>query len=457
MADCPYNRDHSLDVSTDSIGLCKSCSKVAWLCPRGHWNSAFGRYCTTCGDKLNKPTNWEVPKSHFRLPANQQSESSKPELELNRIAIKPINASPTEILPPLLAFDGVTLVPNITGNRIDAYTLHAQSQVSLTLQPTPAWSIEYRESLSLASTPIYYKLHLYYITGRQLLKKSVQDHSIETVNLNNVNTSQLELVATCCPLRFYHEERMFLAYVLEDGLLLYNLDEDHDLLVPYQLNEGDFPRTPIYYDNQIVLTTKLGSVVHINFETKSLQMCISEHKRMLSAPVVVNEKIYAESLLTSDGTRHIATYDFQSQQMTEVAHLNQSEANQELLVYPPLADNYKMCLGDRTGRNIYVYDTQLYGTEFAVRIVLQPNFLSVPEHYFLSSQSVLIGNYIYSVSAYGLTVFDCSTKLPQHQAFAPTGSIGNPSVPPNPISAPIVYGNKLLILCKDQLALTSYY
>ena len=52
-----------------SIAYCQQCSLITFRCVCGHWNRAFTRFCSQCGEKLEKPT---VGKWHPQIRSAQR-------------------------------------------------------------------------------------------------------------------------------------------------------------------------------------------------------------------------------------------------------------------------------------------------------------------------------------------------------------------------------------------------
>ena len=447
MGKCPYNSCHPLPVGRAVVAYCSSCSQIIFRCPEGHWNRAFSQFCTECGVPLEKPKNWDMAFANEARTAMVSSDLSIDELDTTcfrgSIRINPIDDA-GDVLPPLLAFDGFVLVPNPNENQIDAYSIYSNDEAGA------KWVIPFHEPLTLASTPIYHKLHLFYMMGGRLMKQSVLEQNIQAVDLNYSVSASIKPISTCMPLRFICEGMETLLVVLQDGLLWYNLETGEDLHIPCQFAaDGDFPLSPVFFENQILLTTQRGNFYHFDLLEGQYWKINSTQQQALSAPVVVEGKVYAEAVGNND-ERCIAQYNLHTRQIDIVAKLDDVSFDQGHFIYPPLTDGKRLFLAGQDGRSLYIYDTS-----FSTHTPLSPYKVTDLRGFFLSHRSIVVNNQIYSVTATGLTIFNMASKQWQHRTLA-LGEVGNPLSHPKPMAPPIRYGDKLFILCQDQLAGTNY-
>ena len=113
---CPYAHESAtcglLSPEVDgTTAYCNQCSQFAFRCAAGHWNRAFARYCTHCGQKLEKPAQWGMASG------NPQRTATLPQMPSGDAGFRSWVANIPKIesgenLPGLLAIDGLIIVPN---------------------------------------------------------------------------------------------------------------------------------------------------------------------------------------------------------------------------------------------------------------------------------------------------------------------------------------------------------
>ncbi len=457
MTNCPTASQKSAcdlpaanDRKTPTVAYCQQCATVACLCPEGHWNRAFARFCTQCGKKLRRPAAWEMAYANPQRTATlQMGEPTGPQLLdscgffSGAAEIPKIETG--ESLPGLLAVDGLIVVPNPEAQRLDAYTVAKHpEQRHLSRQ----WSIPFNAPLTHGCTPVYHGLHLYYVVSGGIHKTSVLDGKSEPVEIKGLDAAQIEPLPECAPLKCDVAGRQTMIAGLQQGVLLLELTSRDRDYVPHDFfNAENEPMSPTLCGESVVFTSKRGHIFALNLGSKRYQ-AKSFKAQSFSAPISLGGSVYFEAVSTSNGRRSLARYEPRTKRLSQVATLDAvSNVAQhlKLFVHPPLTDGRRLFLSDQSGQKRYTYHINIDGDiDLASESHLgSGNMLQR----FVPHRSIAVNNRIYSAHSSGLTLQELEpTYTVSHQALA----MGMPDNPV-PVAAPIQYGDKLFILCKDRL------
>ena len=456
---CPYTNGNAtcglLSPEVDgTIAYCNQCSQFALRCAAGHWNRTFARYCTHCGQKLEKPAQWGMasgnPQRTATLPQMPSIDSLNHDGFGSWVANIPKIES-GENLPGLLAIDGLIVVPNPREKRLDAYTIVNDSdQANLNWK----WSISYNSKPTYGSTPIYHGLHLYSVVSGGIQKTSViDDGKTELINnINGVDADQIEPIPACAPLKCEVNGKPTLIAGVKNGMLWFDFANDAGEYIQHTFfDEEKGPLSPTLCGSHVVFTSKWGGVLSFNINTypfnrKSLFL----ENRSFSAPVSLNRLVYFE-VLSNSGNRSLARFDPNSGQLSKAADLDHLperdfESRQSLFIHPPLTNGKRVFLSDRSGQSVYTYDSN------RGPLPIKQLQHGAGKHRFIPHQSIVISNRIYTAHSSGLTVWDLDKNW---HAQPHSLAMGQPTNP-RPLARPIRYGDKLFILCKDRLISRDY-
>ena len=120
---CPYaNTSEACGLpavnadQNSTVAYCQKCSEVVFRCASGHWNRAFARFCTRCGEKLKKPAEWGMasgnPQRTATLPKMSSVDVLNRDYGFNTGVVNIPEISSDGDLPELLVIDGLIVVPN---------------------------------------------------------------------------------------------------------------------------------------------------------------------------------------------------------------------------------------------------------------------------------------------------------------------------------------------------------
>ena len=452
---CPYTNGNAtcglLSPEADgTIAYCNQCSQLAFRCAAGHWNRAFARYCTQCSILLEKPAVWDMASGNPHRTATFSAESVDVNLRLNSgvMDIPPIES--VDNLPGLLAIDGFIVVPNPRERKLDAYTIVNDSdQEKLNLR----WSISYNSKLTYGSTPIYHGLHLYSVVSGGIQKTSVIDGETELINnINGVDADKIEPFPACAPLKCYVDGKPTMVIGLNRGMLLFNFANDAGEYIQHNFFEAtNAPMSPTICGQYIVFTSKRGDVFALNIGTKPFKIrYLSAQKISFSAPVSLNGLVYFEALSDS-GMRSLARFDPNSGQLSKAADLDHLperdfESRLSLFIHPPLTNEKRLFLSDRSGQSVYTYDSN------RGPLPIKQLQDGAGRHRFIPHQSIVMNNRIYAAHSSGLTIWELDKNWHAQPHSLAMGQPTNPT----PVARPIRYGDKLFILCKDRLLCRNY-
>lgn len=455
---CPFTHENtacdvlSTEVGRDTgqmpkVAYCQQCAAVAFRCSDGHWNRTFAHFCTQCGKKLEKPRVWEMASANSQRTATVASkkmvDSLSSDLGFTSWSLDIPRVEPRENLPALLAIDGIVVGPNPSAGRLDAYTI-ANSSAQRRIRPE--WSIELNAPGTYGATPIYHNLHFFYVISGGIQKKSILGGEAELVPLAGVETAEIEPAPEAAPLKFEMDDRHFmLAPMKQHGVLLFDLTDYKKLYIKHQFFASENrPMSPTICGNYAVFTSHAGGIFSLNTET--LKWWSKTWTSLsFSAPVSLNGSVYFE-VLDNNGARSLACYGPQNNELSKVCDLdweppNTLDQRRSLFIHPPLTDGKRVFLADRFAQTVYTYHSEHRYDE------KRPLRKDNRQPLFIPHRSVVVGNQIYSAHSAGLTVIDTNRDYtPSYQSLA-VGSSHNPS----PVAPPIRYGDKLFILCEEQL------
>ena len=458
---CPYTNDSTTcgalsqdEYSASTIAYCQKCCQVAFRCASGHWNRAFARYCTICSQELEKPEVWGMASANPQRTATLPQMPSVDSLNINGgfgswfVDFPKIETS--ETLPGLLAVDGYIVMPNPSEMRLDVYPIAKHSDQR---SPSLKWSIAFNDELNYGSTPIYHGLHLYYIVSGGIQKQSVMGGETKSVKINHVDSTQIEPLPECAPLKCDMGSRPAMVIGLKQGVLLFDFTNNVGNYIKDDFFDAENePMSPTLCGTYVVFTSKRGSVFSLNIGTNPYKKrCLPPQKASFSAPVSLNGLVYFEALNDS-GARNLIRFDPTSGKLLKVKDLDSEpirhlEARRALFVHPPLTDGRRrLFLSDRSGHKIHTYDSD-------VGFLLEKNLpRNEPPHRFVPHQSIVVNNKIYSAHTSGLSIVEFE---PAYTVRYRSLAMGLPTAP-SPITRPIRYGDKLFILCKDRLLCMDY-
>ena len=458
MNNCPYaNESATCDLppaeadqggkQAPTITYCEQCSQVVFRCASGHWNRAFARYCTQCGQKLEKPATWDMasanPQRTAVLPQTSSVDSRDIDYGLGSWVVDTPKMKLGEGLPGLLAVDGLIIVPNPSENSLDAYTIaKPQDQQTLNLE----WSIAFNAPLTCGSTPIHHGLHLFYVVSGGIQRKPVFGGEAQSVNINGVNATQIEPAPGCAPLKCKVAGRPIMIAGLKHGALLLNLINRDGTYIKHKFFDENKVMSPVLCGKHVVFTAQQGQIFSFNITT-SLDKGQPRIFRDISfsSAVSLGDKVYFEAL-SDAGERSLACYEPIANRLSKVKDLDQEppsslDQRRRLFVHPLLTDGRRLFLSDRYGQIVYTYNSD--GGFFSNKSLPKNDI----EKRFVPHRSVVVNDRIYSTHAGGLTVLDFELGFSvSHQSLA----MGRPTSP-SPVVPPIRYADKLFILCSDRL------
>lgn len=447
--DLPRQGTESTNEQVPAVAYCKKCFQLAFRCSSGHWNRAFARFCTQCPQKLEKPSSWEMAS------ANPQRTATQPDNSTVSLDIKYGFGSwaagipeiePREDLPKLLAIDGLIVIPNTNSNSFDAYSIVKKEDDR---QLTPHFNIELNTQLTLGNTPIYHGLHLYTVVSGGIQKTNVLDGKTELININSIDTSKIEPIPTCAPLKMSIGNSPTMVAGLNQGILLLDLDT-------YKANyyENEFfeeenkPLSPVLCGVYLIFTSIHGKIFTLNIEGNSQPNPPLAFKDIyFSAPVTLESFVYFEAL-DRNGNRAIVNYEPVSDKLSKVIDVgNDDDLDRRLSFYihPTLTNGENLFLADNTGQ-------PFYPNQGKQNILGKLNTNGSDQHSFVPHRSVMVNNRIYSVHQSGLSVY----SQDQYNARPVRSLSMGWTDKPLPIASPIQYGNKLFILCQDRLVCFDY-
>ena len=458
MDTCPFTHENtacdllSTELKRDigqmpKAAYCQQCSAVAFRCSDGHWNRTFARFCTQCGQRLEKPRVWEMASANSQRTATVASEklvdSLSSDLGFTSWSLDIPRVETRENLPALLAIDGIVVVPNPGAGRLDVYPI-AKSSAQRRIRPE--WSIELNAPGTYGSTPIYHDLHLFYVISGSIQKKSILGGEAEPVPLAGVDAAEIEPAPEASPLKFEIDDKYFmLAPMKQHGVLLFDLADYKKLYIKDKFFASENrPMSPTICGKYAIFTSHEGGIFSLNTETlKSWSKTWTSLS--FSAPVSLNGSVYFE-VLDNSGARSLACYGPQNNELSKIYDLdceppNALDQRRSLFIRPPLTDGKRLFLADRFAETVYTYHSEHRYDE------KRPLRKDNRQPLFIPHRSVVVGNQIYSAHSAGLTVIDVNRDYTHSYQSLAVGSPRNPS----PVAPPIRYGDKLFILCKEQL------
>ncbi|RKU25047.1 hypothetical protein C6497_16875 [Candidatus Poribacteria bacterium] len=447
----PETEENNKDIS--QIAYCKQCSHIAFQCSSGHWNVAFARFCTQCGQELQKPRNWEMASANPQRTATQP-DNSKVSLDIKNgfgsWAAGIPEIEPHEDLPKLLAFDGLIVIPNTNSKSLDAYSIvNPENNRHLKQQ----WSIELNTPLTQGSTPIYHGLHLYTVVSGGIQKTNVLDGKTEFVNIKGtpIDASQIEPLPGCAPLKCNIKGSSKMVAGLKQGVLVLDLNSyDGVYIEKSSFVKENRMMAPTLCGIHVVFTSQSGQIFTLNIGEKPYKSRLSTWQGILfSTPITLGNLVYFEALYIN-GKRKLISYEPKSDNLLKVADLESDQdfkRRRSLFFHPTLADGERIFLSDSYGETVYTYYINKR------RMIL--NRLTVNGPYkpvFAPHRSVVMNNRIFSAHQFGFTILDLNLDYQvSHQSLA-MGQNNNPF----PLSPPIQYGQNLFLLCRERVVCLNY-
>ena len=445
--DLPMSGTEGGDRNIPNAAYCRHCEKIAFRCPSGHWNRPFARFCTQCGHKLEKPEAWEMaaanPQRTATVSRDELVDSLPNNFGFTSWSVDMPRIETRENLPGLLAIDGLVVVPNSGANRLDAYTIAKRPDQR---QLHSEWSIEFNGPLTYGSTPIYHELHLFYVVSGGIEKKSVLGGQTDFIEINRVDTEDIEPVPGCAPLKCEVAGRPAMVVGLKQGVLLFELTNQTEIYIPHKFFRENKVMSPVLCGKYVVFTAQQGRIFSLNIGTNPFTSRLTPFPKLsFSAPVACSGRVYLEAL-NGSGERSLACYEPARDKLSKVSNLDRESAdnlNQRrfLFVHPPLTDGKRLFLSDRYGQTVYIYDSD--SDSFSKQELSKGN----SKLRFVPHQALVVDNRIYSAHSSGLTLLDFEAAFDiRHRSLA----MGHANYPV-PVAPPIRYGDKLFVLCEDRL------
>ena len=458
MNTCPFTNENttcSLPISetggssghTPTVAYCKQCSRIAFRCASGHWNRAFARFCTQCGQKLEKLAVWGMasanPQRTATLPQAPPTGSLNNNYGFGSWVVDTPKIETDQDLPALLAFDGLILLPNPSENRLDAYMItNPEGKRHLKHQ----WSIEFNTPLMHGSTPIHHGLHLFSVMLGGIQKTNVIGGETELININGVDASEIEPISGSAPLKCDVNDKPTMIAGLKKGILLLDLDNyDGSYIESEFFEEENRPMSPTLCGNRVIFTSQGGQIFSLDIGTTPYnQRCSNWRNISFSSPIVIEDSVYCESL-DMKGKRILARYEPISDEISIVTDLDVDEdfnRRYSFFLYPTLTDGQRLFLTDRFGQTAYTYHSH---QNFTTQNSLTAEGNNQP--IFVPHRSVVVNNRIYSAHPGGLTILNLDQNyVASYQSLA----MGRNDIP-IPVASPIWYGGNIFVLCKDRL------
>lgn len=453
--DLPVSETEGNDGDTPKVVYCAQCSEIAFRCSSGHWNRVFARFCTQCGDKLEKPATWDMASANPQRTALLSQVTSVDSLDSNHgfsswvIDTPEIAVEVGEDLPGLIAIDGFIIVPNPSENRLDAYKIAKPSDQK---SPNLEWSITLDAPLTRGSTPVYHGLHLYYVTADGIQRKSVLGDEAQPVNISGVDAAQIESAPGYAPLKCEINGEPTMIVGLKQGVLLFNLSSHNgDYIKDMFFEKENRPMSPVLCDTHVVFTSQTGQIFSLNIKERPYTAQLSPWSNLLfSAPVSLGNQVYFEAL-NGKGNRRLALYKPTSDELVPVADLGTDsdlDRRLSLFLHPTLTDGERLFFSDTSGQTVNTYYHSRRYSPTQNRLTPAGNDQPV----FVPHRSVLVNNRVYSAHPAGLTVFSPDQSYTVSGQSLTMGRADNPV----PVVPPIRYGNKLFVLCRDRLVCLNY-
>ena len=435
--------------NTSSVAYCAKCFHIAFRCSSGHWNRAFARFCTQCGQKLDKPSSWEMASANpQRTTTHLNSYNQK--MPINDFSSWDcgVQKIPSEYnLPAPLVIDGHIVLPNPNDKSLNTYTIVKQEK-KWTLKTE--WNINFDIPLTHSTTPIYHGLHLYYVMSGAIQKSSVLKGGMSPAEIKNIDIQEIESAPECAPLKCDVDGTPTMIVGLRQGVLLYNLVSGNGEYINHRFfDENEDPMSPVLCDNYVIFTSKQGRIFSLNLDTKKRQYS-SPKPVKFSAPVSVNGKIYFEAI-DEKGLRSLVSFNPASGKMSKAMDMDtvpkdDIQDHVSLYRYPPVTDGKRLFLIDRFAHNLYVYDT-----EESANYTRELKY-GESRGRFVPHLSTVANNRIYSAHSSGLTVI----RLTQNFSIKHDVLMSGTPKTPRPVTRPIQFSNKLFVLCQEHLVCLNY-
>lgn len=446
--DLPPETDGT-DGQTLAVAYCKKCFQIAFRCASGHWNRPFARFCTQCGQKLNKPATWEMASANPQRTATRQNTNSQ-ETFINDFSSWECGTPripDANNLPEPLVVDGHIVLLNPRDSSLTTYTF-IKREKKWTLKPE--WNIKFHKSLNHGTTPIYHGLHLYYIMSGAIQKSSVLKGGMSLAEIRNTDIQEIESVPECAPLKCNVDGKPTMVVGLRQGIFLYNLVTGNGEYIKHRFfDENEDPMSPVLCDNYVVFTSKQGGIFSLNLGTKK-RLYRPPSQAAFSAPVSVNSKVYFEAI-RENGKRELVCFDPNSRILSTAMNLdiertNSIHARVSLYKHPPVTDGKRLFLTNRHAQTLYVYDTER-DSKYTRELQYDDS-----RGRFVPHLSTVANNRIYSAHADGLTTIRLTHN------FSITHEVLTPGAPtaPRPVTRPIQFSNKLFVLCQEHLVCLNY-
>lgn len=435
---CPYpNCNNEKEIKSDGgIGWCPECFNMVIACSCGVWNKAFANFCTRCPQKLQKPTSWTMA---YGNPYKSSSITSAGNIRLNfpnwekkldeHIEDEGYN------VPSIITADGLVIVPSLKSNQFYAYHIKDKN-IKL--------RVPYNGKLSYSATPIFHGTSIFFAVEGEIRKASLIDSGTQEVETQQVIADNRIVLTDYCPPLIYKTNTQVLAiFGLKKHILIYDLKGKEHRFVEYNLdNNEDSIRMPVICHNKLILTSKLGKILTLNFEDDKLSELLPVHHskdHYFSAPTVVSNKVYFQAIDLSNGHQRKMGVFVPTEDKVEFNNIHEEKVHnipgfEKILNFPLLTNNSNIIVPSISGALIYISSGG----------ILRPH--QIRKGKFFLPYSISVGKRIYSVSKAGISLFDIGGL--GDEVLRLTQTMGDN---PLPISPPAVYGNKMFILCRDRL------
>ena len=355
--DLPPPENGQTKEYTPVVGYCQQCPQVAFRCSCGHWNRAFARFCTECGEELKKPATWDMASANPQRTATFSANSVDINLELNSGVVDTPQIGTSENLPRMLVIDGLFVLPNPGQDRLEAYTIENTKNG---IQLNQKWVIQFNAPLTYGATPVYHGLHLYSVVSKGIQKTNIIDGETELINnISGMDAAQIEPLPGCAPLKCEVNGKPTMIAGVNQGMLLFDFAKDAGEYIQHTFfDEERGPLSPTLCENYVVFTSLAGRILSINIDGNLFEPQSKSYNNLsFSAAVSIGELVYFEAV-SQERNRLLVSYAPESKEIKNQGDFDIDEDldhRHSLFLHPPLTDGERLFLTDTFGETIYTY------------------------------------------------------------------------------------------------------
>lgn len=351
--------------------------------------------------------------------------------------------SPLGKAPELLGVDGMVLAPNFETCRFEAFDITGETHRSRFL-----WSFGVSQAPCYPMTPAYHGLAFYYTCENKILSVSALDGSLRKENFDQLPDSIIQPAPNSSQLIFEHglgrDKEVYLFLGLKEHVVLCNLRNRSTTIIRLDNNLG-YPNSAVYTHDRVLMTTSKGCFFELNLENGKTRELISRGL-LMSAPVVVRNRVYCEAINYTSGQRWVVEYrpgeeGLKTTPLPKSANLMPDPVGITENLSAPLTNGHQLFFSDRHGKYAFIFQEGSIETY---------HLATEDRGFFIPNQSVFFKTHLYSISRMGLTVFDLKTWNSRKLSLS-----GGSTISPVPVSSPIIYDNRIFILCEDRLVCKS--